>query len=114
MRRCRSAWRLAAWCAHTRRVRRCRLQESNKQLEKTTVELKGEKLRLDALLVRQYNLIAMLGKPRGGGGAGHNGDGNSEDGAGGQQSASQGLTLGERLNERSVGLSWRSTQVQQR
>jgi hypothetical protein len=39
------------------------LQDSNKQLEQTTGKLQEEKLRLDALLVRQYNLIAVLGKP---------------------------------------------------
>jgi hypothetical protein len=39
------------------------LQDSNKQLEQTTAKLQEEKLRLDALLVRQYNLIAVLGKP---------------------------------------------------
>lgn len=41
-----------------------KLQDSNKQLEQTTGKLQEEKLRLDALLVRQYNLIAVLGKPR--------------------------------------------------
>jgi len=38
-------------------------QDSNKQLEQTTAKLQEEKLRLDALLVRQYNLIAVLGNP---------------------------------------------------
>lgn len=84
----------------------CPLQESNKRLEQTTVKLQEEKLRLDALLVRQYNLIAMLGKPRGGrGGAagGSHGDtngggtgGTCEGGSTGSvdSSLSKGLTLG--------------------
>jgi hypothetical protein len=84
----------------------CHLQESNKQLEQTTVELQGEKLRLDALLVRQYNLIAVLGKPRARGGTEHNGSGDSDSGVegGSQQSGSKGLTLGERSDELSICL----------
>jgi hypothetical protein len=41
------------------------LQESNARLEQTTKELQEEKLRLDALLVRQYNLLQVLGGPNG-------------------------------------------------
>lgn len=40
-----------------------RQQKTNKQLASTTEKLQEEKLRLDALLVRQYNLIEVLGKP---------------------------------------------------
>lgn len=67
--------------------------DSNKQLEQTTSKLQEEKLRLDALLVRQYNLIAVLGKPHRRGcrspDDGHSGsDGSTGD-------APEGLTLGE-------------------
>ncbi|WIA08278.1 hypothetical protein OEZ85_007721 [Tetradesmus obliquus] len=42
--------------------------ERNTQLAETTAKLQEEKLRLDALLVRQYNLLAILGKQGGSGG----------------------------------------------
>jgi hypothetical protein len=38
------------------------LQDRNAQLAETTAKLQEEKLRLDALLVRQYNLVAVLGR----------------------------------------------------
>jgi hypothetical protein len=41
-----------------------RVQVSNAQLADTTSKLQEEKLRLDALLVRQYNLLAVLGGNR--------------------------------------------------
>lgn len=68
-------------------------QDSNKQLEQTTNKLQEEKLRLDALLVRQYNLIAVLGKPQ------HRRNCRSDAGTGSPESstggdAPEGLTLG--------------------
>jgi hypothetical protein len=75
-------------------------QDRNVQLADTTAKLQEEKLRLDALLVRQYNLLAVLG--------GHRGPAvllrNGRDGGGGLSSSSpdgsmssrEGLTLGER------------------
>jgi hypothetical protein len=36
------------------------LQDRNAQLAETTAQLQEEKLQLDALLVRQYNLVAVL------------------------------------------------------
>jgi hypothetical protein len=70
------------------------LQDSNKQLEQTTAKLQEEKLRLDALLVRQYNLIAVLGKPNP-----RRGCRDLEDTGGTPDSSSgdlpEGLTLGE-------------------
>ena len=37
------------------------MQASNRKLAATTASLEAEKLRLDALLVRQYNLLSVLG-----------------------------------------------------
>jgi hypothetical protein len=100
-------WRLAALTAsdsffqrlHTKRVMPLHanafapLQDSNRQLEQTTGKLQEEKLRLDALLVRQYNLIAVLGNPR------RRACRDVDDGGGTPDSsigdAPEGLTLGE-------------------
>lgn len=60
------------------------------RLEETTTKLQEEKLRLDALLVRQYNLLAVLGK--GGGSGTHKEPGSSPDAS---VSSQGGLTLGE-------------------
>jgi hypothetical protein len=84
------------------------LQERNTQLAETTAKLQEEKLRLDALLVRQYNLLAILGKQ---GGSGRRGNGNGRGGGasalagaeggeagspdGSETSSKEGLTLGE-------------------
>lgn len=69
------------------------VMDRNGRLADTTAKLQDEKLRLDALLVRQYNLIAVLGGPRdgkhgeGGGGrggrGGKHGEGGGEKGSGG-------------------------------
>jgi hypothetical protein len=64
------------------------LQERNTQLAETTAKLQEEKLRLDALLVRQYNLLAILGKQGGSGGrsGGCNGRGGAAAAEGGEAS----------------------------
>ena len=84
------------------------LQESNARLEKTTAELQEEKLRLDALLVRQYNLLQVLGGQTSNGhkmkdGDGANGvikDRNSLDSSIGSR---EGLTLGTLAGSRNGG-----------
>lgn len=63
------------------------------QLAETTAKLQEEKLRLDALLVRQYNLVAMLGKGAQGA-KGGKGDTNNSD-PDNSTSSKEGLTLGE-------------------
>lgn len=77
-------------------------QESNTALAATTKSLQDEKLRLDALLVRQYNLISVLGgsgkkdKKKGGTGGtgGKGGTGDSGTPPDGSTAASrEGLTL---------------------
>jgi hypothetical protein len=77
-------------------------QERNTQLAETTAKLQEEKLRLDALLVRQYNLLAILGKQGSSGkrSGGCNGRDVAEDAEGSPSasetsSSKEGLTLGE-------------------
>lgn len=71
------------------------MQESNVQLEETTAKLQQEKRRLDTLLVRQYNLLAVLGSRSGGHSAKQKG--NKDAGsisADSQSGCREGLTLG--------------------
>lgn len=70
------------------------MQSSNIQLEETTAKLQEEKLRLDALLVRQYNLLAVLGGRSGGDSKGNS----KEPGSGSDNSiggSKEALTLGD-------------------
>ncbi|KIY94478.1 hypothetical protein MNEG_13483 [Monoraphidium neglectum] len=52
----------ASWAQRRRLL--STVMEANVRLADTTAKLQEEKLRLDALLVRQYNLLAVLGSPR--------------------------------------------------
>jgi hypothetical protein len=65
-------------------------QDRNVRLADTTSKLQNEKLRLDALLVRQYNLLAVLGGPKAGRGRGGGKDGSTD----GSLESKEGLTLG--------------------
>lgn len=69
-------------------------QKTNKQLASTTEKLQEEKLRLDALLVRQYNLIEVLGKPHRRGCKGGDDAGGTSEGSTGDGGPEGGLTLG--------------------
>ncbi|KAI8471632.1 MAG: hypothetical protein J3K34DRAFT_416719, partial [Monoraphidium minutum] len=53
---------MASWAQQRRLLGS--VMESNVRLADTTAKLQEEKLRLDALLVRQYNLLAVLGGPK--------------------------------------------------
>eukprot|EP00878_Enallax_costatus_P013393 GHUV01014005.1.p1 GENE.GHUV01014005.1~~GHUV01014005.1.p1 ORF type:complete len:832 (+),score=111.45 GHUV01014005.1:893-3388(+) len=64
---------------------------SNKQLADTTAKLQDEKLRLDALLVRQYNLVAVLAGNKGA--SKRNGSGGSDGLDGSTETSKEGLTL---------------------
>jgi hypothetical protein len=70
------------------------LQDRNAQLAETTANLQEEKLRLDALLVRQYNLVAVLGRNAAASGRENGGSGSSPDNS---SASREGLTLGEWL-----------------
>jgi hypothetical protein len=76
------------------------------RLADTTAMLQEEKLRLDALLVRQYNLLAVLGGPRGRGGG--KGDSGSQDGS---MESREGLTLGGWQRARGGAVGWRVRQM---
>jgi hypothetical protein len=67
------------------------MQERNAQLAETTAKLQEEKLRLDALLVRQYNLVAVLGRAAAGSGKDNGGSVGSPDNS---SASREGLTLG--------------------
>jgi hypothetical protein len=73
-----------------------RPQKTNKQLASTTEKLQEEKLRLDALLVRQYNLIEVLGKPHKRGCRSPDDGAGTPDGSTGDGGLEGGLTLGKR------------------
>uniref|UniRef100_A0A383VFW0 Protein kinase domain-containing protein n=1 Tax=Tetradesmus obliquus TaxID=3088 RepID=A0A383VFW0_TETOB len=89
---------LASWAQQQKLLGE--VMERNEQLAETTAKLQEEKMRLDALLVRQYNLVAVLGRAAGkDGGKDRDRDVNGGSGTGGgspdnSTSASrEGLTL---------------------